>query len=105
MAGKINNRRNVRVFCGAPAKLEGPRGPVRGICRNLSGGGLFFVGGTVPVGRSVELEITLPEGKVTATGEVRYLHDYDEGPGMGIRFVRIGQEDLARVTAFVESHA
>lgn len=105
MAGKINQRRNLRVYCGAPARVEGPRGPVKGICRNLSVGGLFFVGAALPPGRQTELTIELPEvGKVVATCEVRYHHEYPEGAGMGIRFTRITQEDLARVSHWVQSH-
>lgn len=107
MPGRINNRHNGRLFCGVPARFDGPRGPVRGSCRNLSVGGLFFLGGTAPVGRSVELQIELPDGPpIRATGEVRYHHDYgSEGQGMGIRFVRIGAEDLVRVSRWVETHA
>lgn len=105
MAGKINNRRNVRVFCNAPARVEGPRGPIRGVCRNLSLGGLFFLGGVLPIGKSCEVTIDLPEGRVTAQGEVRYHFNYaDEGVGMGVKFARITQEHLALVTAWVDAH-
>lgn len=104
MPGKINNRRNVRVSCGAPARVEGPRGPIRGTCRDLSLGGLFFVGGPLPVGKSAELSIQLPQlGTIQAVVEVRYHHDYPEGPGMGIKFSRISQEHLALVNRWVES--
>lgn len=106
MPGKINNRRNSRVICGAPARIEGPRGPIRGTCRNISLGGLFFVGGTLPVGKQAELVIDLPEhGRIEAIGEVRYHHDYpNEGPGMGIKFTRITQEHLAWVSHWVDTH-
>lgn len=106
MAGKINNRRNLRVYCGAPARVEGPRGPIRGTCRNISLGGLFFVGGTLPVGRQAEIAVDLPEfGRIEATGEVRYHHDYPgEGQGMGIKFTRITQEHLALVNRWVDTH-
>ncbi|MHB8876268.1 MAG: PilZ domain-containing protein, partial [Myxococcaceae bacterium] len=80
---KINNRRNVRVDCGAIAKAEGPRGPLRGVCRNISIGGLFFRGPTLPVGSSAELSIELPSGKIAAVGEVRYHHEFEDGAGMG----------------------
>lgn len=102
MAGKIQNRRNVRVVCGAPAKLEGPRGLVKGTCRNLSIGGLFFIGGSIPIGQTVEITIELPDaGPIQAVGEVRYHHDYPEGPGMGIRFTRLAEEHLGRLRRYV----
>ncbi|MFZ5469098.1 MAG: PilZ domain-containing protein [Myxococcota bacterium] len=106
MAGKITNRRNLRILCGGAAKAEGPKGPLRGICRNISLGGLFFTGPALPVGSSVQLELQLPgSGAVSALGEVRYHHAYADGAGMGIRFLRLGQDDLARLTTFVESSA
>ena len=106
MAGKINNRRNERVYCGAPARAEGPRGPVRGICRNISVGGLFFLGATFPVGKTIAFTIDLPDlGRVEAQGEIRYVHDYgQEGQGVGVRFTRISQEHLALVSRFVDTH-
>jgi hypothetical protein len=99
MAGGIQNRRNVRVVCGAPAKLESPKGSVQGTCRNLSLGGLFFVGGALPIGLTVEITIELPgAGRVQGLGEIRYYHDYPEGRGMGIRFTRLadGHEQVLR---------
>lgn len=98
---KVNNRRNVRVSCGAPAKAEGPRGPMRGVCRNLSVAGMFFTGPTLPVGSSAELTIDLPSGRIAAVGEVRYHNSYPEGSGMGIRFSRLSQEHLEAIAAFV----
>ncbi|HZA49499.1 MAG TPA: PilZ domain-containing protein [Myxococcaceae bacterium] len=106
MPGKIQNRRNVRVVCGAPAKLEGPRGPVKGTCRNLSIGGLFFIGGSLPIGQTVEITIELPDaGRIQAVGEIRYHHDYPEGPGMGIRFTRLAEEHLGRLRRYVLGRA
>ena len=98
---KTNNRRNVRVYCGAPARAEGPRGPLKGVCRNISLGGMFFAGGTLPVGKQFDFMVDLPVGTVTGTGEVRYHHTYEEGEGMGVRFTRIAQDDLFRIQKFV----
>jgi hypothetical protein len=107
MPGKIQNRRNVRVLCGARAKLDGPRGSVRGSCRNLSIGGLFFIGGSLPIGQTVEITIELPDaaGRIEAVGEIRYHHDYPEGPGMGIRFLRMADEHLGLLRRYVLGRA
>src|SRR4051812_3385734 len=104
MASKISNRKNSRVVCGAPARAEGPRGPVRGQCRTLSRMGMFFQGGQFPVGQSIELSVELPAGQFQATGEVRSHHAYEDGAGMGIRFTRLAQEDLSVIQKFLEQH-
>ena len=89
--------------CGVPARAEGPRGPVRGFCRSLSRGGMFFSGPLLPLGQSIDLSVELPHlGPVRAMGEVRYHHTYPDGTGMGIRFTRMAQEDLVRLERFVE---
>jgi hypothetical protein len=49
--------------------------------------------------------IELPSGQVKAVGEVRYHYRYLEGEGMGIRFVRLGGDDLQALGAFIESNA
>ena len=106
MAGKIQNRRNVRVVCGAPATLDSPKGSVKGTCRNLSLGGLFFVGGALPIGLTVEITIDLREGgRIQALGEIRYHHDYPEGRGMGIRFTQLADEHVQILRRYVLGRA
>lgn len=101
---KTNSRRNRRVVCAAPARAEGPRGPVKGTVSSLSQAGLFFVGAQLPVGQRLELSMELPNlGQVKATGEVRYHARSGESTGMGVRFTRLEQEDLARVQQFVHA--
>ena len=78
---------------------------MRGQCRTLSRMGMFFQGTALPVGQSVELSVELPGGRFQAVGEVRYHHAYPEGQGMGIRFTRLAQEDLAVIQKFLEQHA
>jgi uncharacterized protein (TIGR02266 family) len=101
--GPEDQRREPRFRCDAPARAEGPRGPVRGVCKNISVGGMFFSGTSMPVGTSVEWVIDLPNklGRVRAVGEVRYLQSGEGGPGMGVRFTRLSQEDLERIKRFV----
>ena len=103
MPSKTNQRHHRRVPCGAPAKAEGPRGPMRGVCRSLSAMGMLFVGPIMPVGQSLHLIVDLPEGTFQADGEVRYHAASDDGKGMGIRFTRLAQEDLTRIQTFIEA--
>ena len=98
-----NNRRNERVTCGARSGAEGPRGPVTGICRNISQGGMFFLGPTLPVGGRFEFWIELPKGKVVTMGEVHYAHEYPEGGGIGVHFTRLTQEGVAVLEDFIAS--
>jgi hypothetical protein len=105
MASKTNSRRNPRVACGAPARAEGPRGPLRGQCTSLSRAGMFFTGPTVPIGTSVELTVDLPGHGFQAMGEVRYHVNRPGSAGMGIRFTRLAQEDLETIGQFIQRTA
>lgn len=103
MAGKTNQRHHKRVSCGAPASAEGPRGPIRGVCSTLSSAGMFFMSPLLtPVGQKLHIAVDLPTlGRFEADGEVRYHLAAEGGRGMGIKFTRLAQEDLARVQKFV----
>jgi PilZ domain len=84
--------------------LEGERGEVHGIARNISPGGLFVeTPETQPIGSEVRVNFTsFSGGGLVAVGEVRYVCHLvgrrapgSEGPdvpvgvqGMGIRFLR-----------------
>jgi hypothetical protein len=82
--------------------LEGERGEVRGVARNISPGGLFVeTPMTEPIGAEVRVNFTTDGGGIVAVGEVRYVCHLvgrrapGEGPdvpvgvqGMGIRFIR-----------------
>jgi len=100
-----SSRRNPRVFCGMPGRIEGPKGAIRGTVRNLSRGGSFFLAkNLLPVGQSFEMRIDLPGiAPIKAVGEVRYHFRYAEGEGMGIRFVRLGGDDLKFISQFVDA--
>ncbi len=98
-----NNRRNERVPCGAPAGAQGPHGAVAGVCRNISQGGMFFLGPSLPVGGRFEFWVELPKGKVVATGEVHYAHPYPEGAGVGVHFIRLTDEGVAVLTEFISA--
>jgi hypothetical protein len=83
--------------------LEGGRGEVHGIARNISPGGLFVeTPATEPIGSEVRVNFSPSGGGIVAVGEVRYVCHLvgrrapgSDGPdvpvgvqGMGIRFVR-----------------
>jgi hypothetical protein len=83
--------------------LEGERGEIRGVARNISPGGLFVEAPqTEPIGSEVRVHFTTDGGGIVAVGEVRYVCHLvgrrapgSVGPdvpvgvqGMGIRFVR-----------------
>ena len=101
--GTIGTRRNPRVYCGVPARIETSKGPARGTARNLSCGGAFLLCKAMPaVGQSLEVEIDLPGRKIKAVAEVRYQFSHPEdGDGVGVRFLRLDGEDLAAITRFV----
>jgi hypothetical protein len=83
--------------------LEGERGEVHGIARNISPGGLFVeTPETQPIGSEVRVNFSPSGGGIIAVGEVRYVchlvgrrapgtlgPDVPVGvQGMGIRFLR-----------------
>ena len=96
-----NYRRHPRVTCAAPVDVEGPKGSIRGYCRNLSQGGMFFVGAELPIGKTLQFWLELPNGKVTILGEVRYSHVYPEGEGFGVRFTRLTHISLGLLNGFI----
>jgi uncharacterized protein (TIGR02266 family) len=100
-----DNRRNPRIACAFEAKMLGPRGTVRGTVKNISVGGLYLSSKDVlPVGTSVEAEITIEGKKLKATAEVRHhLRVNPEEPGMGLKFVRVDPAVLAAVQKLVEA--
>lgn len=100
-----NRRRTPRAICSLEAKVLGPRGTLRGVIRNLSVGGLFFAGKELlAVGQSGDFELALGGGKVRVAGEVRYHHVLEDGQSaMGVRFIRLEPDALARIQAFVDT--
>ncbi len=101
MLHRPENRQSPRFTCNLVAIVEAPRGPSRGRCRDISVGGCFFLGPTQPVGHSFEVKIDLPQGRINVMAEVRHHHAHPEGSGMGLKFTRINQDDLARINAFI----
>jgi uncharacterized protein (TIGR02266 family) len=71
---------------------------------NLSEGGAYFAR-TVPfpVGTRVHLRLTLPDAgePIECWGEVVTARGSDEGPGMGVRFLRVSAEDRGRIKSAI----
>jgi len=91
------NRRNARVEVSKGVwvswQTNGPRNVSR--VRDLSAGGVFVSTPTpAPVGATVRLLFSLPEGEVRIEGVVRYA---DPEKGMGVEFARMGAGDRARL--------
>ena len=76
------------------------RGTVRGVCENISLGGMFVVGPTLPVGATVEwtVELPAPHGPVKVIGEVRFVR---AASGIGVRFTRLSSDDIAKLQRFI----
>ena len=104
---KTNLRRNARVYCGMPARAQSPSGTIRGVVRNLSCGGMFFLTpAKFRVGQSLECQLDLPGKNATkVTGEVRYQYNYSDGQGVGVKFVRLGADDLEHIAEYVNARA
>jgi PilZ domain len=100
-------RGHARVLCRFPAGAQGPRGPQRGACTNLSTGGLFLEGVQLPVGTMVGVFLDHPSlGHFEAQAEVR--HHVATPHGMGVQFTRLEPAQLAllqRILATLEGQA
>jgi len=101
-----------RASLSLEVTLERDHGFFTGFTENLSEGGLF-VATHMPskVGDRVILAMSLP-GAATAVRtecEVRWLRLFSETsdapPGMGLRFVRLSEDDKREITAFVARRA
>jgi hypothetical protein len=89
----LENRTHARAACSFPGGAEGPRGPVRGTCSNLSVGGLFLEGVQLPVGSMVTVFVDHPtQGRFQALAEVR--HHAPDRRGMGVRFTRLEPDQV-----------
>lgn len=88
LASSAEHRSHDRAPCRIPGGAEGPRGPVRGACTNLSPGGLFLEGVQLPVGAMITVFLDHPTlGQFRALAEVR--HHGATPRGMGVQFTRL----------------
>lgn len=100
----LERRRSPRFACRLDGVLEGPRGRLRGVCTDLSLGGLSFTGvPPLPIGTRVRLTLEPPgQPRLEVDAEVRH-----QGPGgaLGLMFVRLElapQQALSALLAELE---
>lgn len=81
-----------------------------GLTLNVSEGGVFIATHhDVPLGTVLSLSISLPDGEepIVALGEVRWRRpwggDPDVPPGLGVKFVDVGDAALTRMRCFVQA--
>lgn len=107
-------RASPRIAAELEVKVDGPRGTLHLMARDLSAHGLFLeCPRPLATGQQVECRMDLPVGRdtrrITCVAEVRhqsttYRTTEGLGPfkGMGLRIVRITAEDHATLQRFLE---
>jgi hypothetical protein len=100
--GFEERRQFPRFPCRFPASAEGPRGPVRGHCTDLSVGGLFIEGITLSKDSLTTVKIEFPSGPVSFQAQVRRV--ITEGnKGTGLQFMRLEPQQLVVLQRFAKS--
>ena len=95
-------RRNVRIPCQVPAQVDAAARTVRGMCTDLSLGGMLFVGPPLGTGEKVEVTLDLLHpGAVRLSGEVLEPRAPASGVAMAIRFPHLGPRELKAINRFV----
>jgi hypothetical protein len=99
-----DHRVHERARCQFPASVDGPRGPVRGTCINLSLGGLYLEGVQLPVGSTTQVIVEHPTlGRFQAAAEIR--HHVGVPKGMGLSFMRLEPAQLALLQRLIATLA
>ena len=107
--GAVENRKFTRVPLEVEVGLDTHTNFYTGFGENVSSGGLFVATyRLLPLGTSVELTFTLPDGTpVRVQAVVRWLRDPHDlemremPPGMGLEFATLAPEARAYVDAYV----
>lgn len=98
-------RASSRVHIEVEVTLESESHFFTGLSGDLSKGGIFLsTYQRLEVGRPVQMEFTLPGGKVVARGTVQWARAASEGasPGVGVAFESLSDADRAIIAAFCE---
>ena len=103
-------RRNERIQLEVEVSLESDHNFYSGFSTNISEGGIFVATHVLcPVGTQMEITFSLPgqAEPIAAVAEVRWQREYNElsntPPGLGLRFVAVGDADLQRIQAFTNT--
>jgi uncharacterized protein (TIGR02266 family) len=98
----------VRVAIEVDVSLSSESHFFVGLSGDLSRGGLFVVTWRkLPVGTPIFVAVDLPDGRVLADGEVRWVRDAADGasPGLGLAFTGISEQDRRRIELFCADRA
>ncbi len=95
-------RRNVRIPCSVLARVDAWDKSLRGLCTDLSLGGMLFIGPPVPIGEKINITLDLSgSGIVNLDGEVLGHRTLLAGSAMAIRFPELSQSHLKAINRFV----
>jgi uncharacterized protein (TIGR02266 family) len=105
---KVGRRAHERAPLEVEVTIESDHNFFNGFSENVSEGGLFVATHMpLPVGRTLEVEFTLPDvsRKLHVTCVVCWIRPYGETidlpAGMGVRFVDLAPADADLIAAFV----
>ena len=106
----VNRRETERLVVDWPVRVDGPRGAHHLVVRDFSLDGLFIeTGRPYAPGTRLTCSLQIDRELVDLTAEVRhqtntYRTEDGGGPykGMGLRFVRLGADELAILQGYLE---
>jgi len=94
-------RADVRIALEVEVSLSSESHFFVGLSGDLSSGGLFVLTWRkLAVGTPIFVAVELPDGRLLADGEVRWVRDEADAPGLGIAFTGVSEEDRHRIELF-----
>ncbi len=103
-----SRRTSPRVSLNAEVDLSSDTNFFSGFSTDIASGGLFIATlSMLPIGTTVHVKFTLPDGtEISVGGDVRWVRVFDERsptmlPGMGIQFVGLSASAEAAIEAFI----
>lgn len=98
--GFDDRRQFPRFPCKYTVWVEGPRGPMKGTCTDLSMGGAFIDGVLLTRDAVTTVNIEFPGAKATMQVQVRRV--VTEPKGVGVQFMRLDPQSVAVLQRFVK---